>query len=72
MDLTHSYIAVNQYGSTTWIKKHPRKELSDLFSGRVSKMYFDDTDGNSQHVGYVVGDLWFEVFAIKSFADGRK
>jgi hypothetical protein len=62
--LKHNYIAINQLGEIVWIEKFPRKELAERFSGKIRKMYIDDKEGNACHIGYVVGNLWFDVFRI--------
>lgn len=58
------YIAVDQYGNKIWIKQHPRKELSAQFPGRVGKMY-RDVGASVVHVGYVIGQHWFDVLGLE-------
>jgi hypothetical protein len=59
------YVGVDQYGHTYWLGPHPRKELQALLCrSRVSKMYRDDTKRGYDHVGYVVGKLWIEIFEL--------
>lgn len=46
----------DQYGAT-WFARSVR-ELQRELRGRVSKMYVDMKDGQTKHVGYVVGEHW--------------
>ena len=65
LELTHKYIAFDQYGQPIWIKAHPRKELMETCDLRhASKMYIDTKDKVTHHVGYVVGCRWFNVYQI--------
>lgn len=66
------YMAVDQYGNTVHGLRHPRKELAKRFPGHVAKMYEDDADGNAQHVGYVVGTLWFAVYEVRPFKENKQ
>ena len=38
------------------------EELRKKVGGKGSKMYRDDRDGRTYHVGYVVGNRWFTAF----------
>lgn len=60
-----SYMAVDQYGRTYIDLQHPRKDLCRIL-GRthVDKMYCDDKNGNSYHVGYVIGGLWLTLYEV--------
>lgn len=53
---------INQYGE----QYHARtiKELKDKhgLTGRVSKMYVDDKQGKTYHIGYCIGREWLHVF----------
>lgn len=52
----------DQYGQTVCARTI--KELREKSGGgRVSKMYVDKADGSIAHVGYVVGQRWFSMFA---------
>ena len=65
----YKYIAIDQYGQTFFIYKHPRKELMETCGCQhASKMYVDDARGKSFHVGYIVAGRWFDVFEIESIA----
>lgn len=60
------FIAVDQYGNKVWIDKYPRKELIEhVGGGAVSKMYVDNKDGNTYHIGYVVSNYWFTVLGLE-------
>ena len=66
------FVGVDQYGHTYWLGPHPRKELQQLLCrSRIAKMYRDDrsTAGYS-HVGYVIGQLWIEIFELKTTRNG--
>ena len=62
------YIGIDQYGNHYHIKKYPRKELIEQIGiQHVKKMCIDKKDGSTDHVGYVIGDHWIEVFEIHSW-----
>ena len=47
------------------IKVHPRKELLErLGATHAEKMYTDTADGESKHIGYIVGGEWFTIFEV--------
>lgn len=59
------FIAIDQYGQTHFINKHPRKELCDYFGCKhADKMYREQPDGTSKHVGYVIAGHWFEILKL--------
>ena len=74
------YIAINQYGETVKLTEltHPRKQLlSALFlrTGGVShceKMYCETTDGQTKHVGYVIGGGWWSIYEIHDWSTGPR
>ena len=48
--------------------KFPRKELLNrLGASKASKMYVDDKEGNTKHIGYVVNGRWFTFYNISSW-----
>lgn len=60
-------LGIDQYGYKYWIEgKHPRKELLEKVAPyskpRVHKMYETDSEGNNNHIGYVIGEFWVKVF----------
>lgn len=59
-------IAIDQYGSTYRISgKHIRKELLGLHCAKnAQKLYIDDKDGNSHHVGYVIRNLHLQIYKL--------
>lgn len=59
--LKHKYIARDQFGNVEWIERAPRRTLAARYPGRVEKMYI----GDGRHVGYVVGQHWFEVMRLE-------
>lgn len=68
MELRYKFLAEDQYGQQVWIKDHPRKELCEhVGTTHAEKMYIDDNDGNSHHIGYVVGRRWFSIFKVAAW-----
>ena len=61
-----NFIGQDQYGFYYHIDKHPRKELKEMLPGRIRKMYMDTKKG-VKHIGYVVGNLWVEVYEVKAW-----
>ena len=63
------WMARDQYGKTLVFKAaHPRKGLLEkLFARSASKMYIDDAQGVSHHIGYVVRGQWWQLFECKGF-----
>jgi hypothetical protein len=60
-----SLVAIDQYGHTYLIGKHPRKELLEqLGATHAAKMYCDKLDGSIQHTGYVICGLWLGVYRL--------
>ena len=60
MNKPYAILATDQYGNRHYLNpKCPRKELLNLV-GRKScqKVYIDTKDGNTKHVGYIVGGGW--------------
>lgn len=59
------YVAVNQYGETKILGKHPRKELLEYhYVKHADKMYTDDENGNACHIGYVIAGNWYTLYKI--------
>lgn len=56
---THK-VFINQYGQVYYAET--LKELRTKIPGHLSKMYCDDKDGKSFHVGYVIGHEWFTMY----------
>lgn len=62
------YIAFDQYGNTFRSLIHPRKDLLERLGYKhADKMYIDKGDGTSQHIGYVIGSHWIEVYCLLPF-----
>ena len=55
---------VDQYGTRIYAKtvRELRAQV-DMGGGRVFKIYRDLKDGRTVHVGYGVGNRWFDAFA---------
>ena len=65
MRLNFKFIAEDQYGNVFWLRTHPRKELLEKLGMRdAEKIYLDDKDGNSHHVGYQIGGGTFYVYQV--------
>ena len=63
--MTKLYMAIDQYGHTYHNLKHPRKDLCErLGRTHVDKMYIDDKDGNTYHIGYIIGGLWLRLYEV--------
>lgn len=58
------YIARDLTNSNMWFElktPHPRKELAELYSGKIDKMYYDTPTGETMEDGYVIGTHWLQV-----------
>lgn len=64
-----NYMAIDQYGHTYHdLGKHPRKALLErLGSSKAHKMYVDTKDGQTVHVGYVIGGLWLTLYKVEPY-----
>lgn len=61
-------IGIDQYGHVYKnLGKFPRRALMERLSGAVSKMYIDDKEGNSKHIGYVIGGNWVTLYKLEPF-----
>ena len=61
------FVAIDQYGDTKFVN-HPRKDLTEYYGVKhADKMYCDDPDGTSRHVGYVVAGHWYEILEISAW-----
>lgn len=58
-------MGIDQYGKHyDDLGKHPRKELLNRLGGsHVAKMY-QDRDGSSKHIGYVIGGLRISLYTV--------
>lgn len=65
---TIKYMAIDQYGNAYHNLTHPRKELMERIGiSRADKMYVDDKQGNTHHIGYVIGPYWLTVYRVLPF-----
>ena len=70
--LDHSYIGIDQYGDTYPNLEFPRKSLLERLDRKSAfKIYIDDKDGNTKHVGYLVAGRWVTIYKITPW-EGRK
>lgn len=55
---------ISQYGEHIWAStvKELRSKVG-CGGSKVSKMYISTKDGKTKHVGYVIGQHWFHMFA---------
>ena len=62
---TRQFMAINQYGETFHGLTHPRKDLCERLNCKhADKMYIDNNDGISYHVGYVIANNWLNVYEV--------
>jgi hypothetical protein len=60
-------IAIDQWGDTIHLEncRHPRQKLLAALGKRSAKrMYRDDRNGRSKHVGYVIDSHWFTLYRV--------
>ncbi len=64
-----NYMAIDQYGTTYHnLGPHPRKELLErLGYKKANKMYVDTKDGQTVHIGYVIGGLWLTLYKVEPY-----
>lgn len=64
------YMAVDQFGQTFHaLGKYPRKALMDrLGYSRAERIYADNSEGKSLHVGWKVGPHWCNVYIVTPMA----
>jgi hypothetical protein len=55
-------VFIDQYSRAHYA--HTLKELRDRLGGRISKMYIDE-NGETMHIGYVIGNLWLSEYTAK-------
>lgn len=62
-------MGIDQYGTHyDNLGEHPRKALMDkLYIKHAEKMYVDDKDGNTKHVGYIIGGLWINLYTVSEW-----
>ena len=62
------YLAIDQYGETIKLKKHPRKELMEYFGVKhADKMFIDTRKEEGKHIGYVIAGHWFRIYEINEW-----
>lgn len=58
------YVAVP--GNYFLVTEHPRKELLDLLGYKhAEKVYVNQPNGEATHIGYVIGGIWYTLYAIE-------
>jgi len=71
-DMKHNqlgYLGIDQYGTHYIIDKHPRKELLVKTGHKHTSKMYRDVKGGALHVGYIIADLWIEVFRVCQWKD---
>lgn len=59
------YMAIDQYGNTYHNLECPRRDLCNrLGRTHADKMYIHDNDGNTYHIGYIIGGLSLQIYEI--------
>lgn len=60
------YMARDQYGNTYHnLGPYPRKALLERFGRKNCQKMYIDTPNGSEHIGWVIGHYWLEVFEVK-------
>ena len=64
-----NYMGIDQYGQTYHnLGNYPRKALMErLYNNHCQKMYVDGKDGKNYHVGYIIGNLWINLYEVIPF-----
>jgi hypothetical protein len=62
------FIGIDQHGEVYNNMKHPRKELMERIGSKHSEKMYQDIDGKSHHVGYVIGGHWVRLYIARRFA----
>ena len=59
-------MAIDQYGQHyDNLGKYPRKALlKRLCRQHADKMYIDKVNGNTKHIGYIIGGLWLTLYTV--------
>jgi hypothetical protein len=59
-------MGIDQYGQGFHdLGKFPRKELCERLGVTSAKrMYQEDSEGNSYHIGYIVAGLWVTLYSV--------
>ena len=69
---TLGHMAIDQYGQTYHIGKHPpRKWVLDYFGRRhAERMFVDRRDGTPRHAGYVIAGDWLNIYRVSEWKGG--
>jgi hypothetical protein len=57
-----SLLYIDQFGARIWART-VRELRAAIGGGRVSKMYVDKANGQTAHIGYVIGKHWLAAYA---------
>jgi hypothetical protein len=60
-------MAIDQHGTTYHGLVNPRKDLMDRIGVKHAEKMYRDRKGEAKHVGYIVGGLWCEVYAVSEW-----
>jgi hypothetical protein len=62
------YMGIDQYGKHYDGLVNPRKDLMELlYCKHADKMYVDNIDGSTAHIGYVISGLWITIYEVIPF-----
>lgn len=60
-----TYIAITGNHAMLLTSKHPRAELlRELNATHAEKIYCDDADGISHHIGYTINQQWYALYKV--------
>lgn len=60
------FMAIDQHGRTEHGLRHPRKDLLARYGVQhADKLYEDDQNGRSWHIGYIISGHWFSVYEVR-------
>ncbi len=63
-----SVMGIDQYGTTYYNLRFPRKDLMERIGVRsAKKMYVDKKSGEVKHIGYIVGGCWVRLYRVAAW-----
>lgn len=60
-------MAIDQYGTTYHGLQHPRKDLLEKLGATHADKMYQDKDGITVHIGYVISGLWLTLYEVTRF-----
>lgn len=67
------FLGVDQYGHTYFLTARTagntarQKLLSMLGATKAIRMFVDGADGETKHIGYIVGRLWITLYTVSEW-----